>query len=55
MADTIRQPIRWMRENVFVTRDGVAYGIWQLDGQQRQSYRLQRAGILQHHEELPEN
>ena len=33
MADTIRQPIRWMRENVFVTRDGVAYGIWQLDGQ----------------------
>lgn len=31
--DTIRQPIRWMRENIFVTRDGVPYGIWKLEGQ----------------------
>lgn len=32
MADVIRQPIRWIRENIFVTRDGVAYGIWKLEG-----------------------
>ncbi|WP_104056283.1 MULTISPECIES: ATP-binding protein [unclassified Arthrobacter] len=31
--DNIRQPVRWMRENIFVTRDGVAYGIWKLEGQ----------------------
>lgn len=29
---TLRQPIRWMRENIFVTRDGLAYAIWNLDG-----------------------
>ncbi len=33
MADNRRQPVRWMRENIFVTRDGVAYGIWKLEGQ----------------------
>ncbi len=33
MVDTLRQPVRWMRENIFVTRDGVAYGIWKLEGQ----------------------
>ena len=31
--DTIRQPVRWMRENIFVTRDGIPYGIWKLEGQ----------------------
>lgn len=32
MADTKRQPIRWMRDNIAVTRDGIPYGIWALDG-----------------------
>ncbi|MFI7742941.1 ATP-binding protein [Kocuria rhizosphaericola] len=55
MADTVRQPIRWMRENVFVTRDGVAYGIWQLDGQayglgtiaQKESVRAKHQDLFQ--------
>lgn len=33
MADTLRQPIRWIRENIFVTRAGIPHAIWQLDGQ----------------------
>ena len=32
MADVLRQPIRWIRDNVFVTRSGVAYAAWKLEG-----------------------
>ena len=32
MADTNRQPIRWVRDNIAVTRGGIPYGIWALDG-----------------------
>lgn len=32
MADTIRQPIRWVRDNIAVTRGGIPYGIWVLEG-----------------------
>ena len=32
MADVLRQPIRWVRDNVFVTRSGVAYAAWKLEG-----------------------
>lgn len=32
MADTKRQPIRWVRDNIAVTRSGIPYGVWALDG-----------------------
>lgn len=32
MADTIRQPIRWVRDNIAVNRAGIPYGIWALEG-----------------------
>lgn len=32
MADTTRQPIRWVRDNIAVTRSGIPYGVWALDG-----------------------
>lgn len=32
MADTTRQPIRWIRDNIAVTRSGIPYGVWSLDG-----------------------
>lgn len=32
MADTTRQPIRWMRDNIAVTRSGIPYGVWALEG-----------------------
>lgn len=32
MADTTRQPIRWVRDNIAVTRSGIPYGVWSLSG-----------------------
>jgi hypothetical protein len=32
MAKTIRQPVQWMRGNIFVTRDGIPHGMWVLQG-----------------------
>lgn len=32
MADTKRQPIRWVRDNIAVTRSGIPYGVWALEG-----------------------
>lgn len=32
MAETRRQPIRWIRENIFITREGQAHAIWNLSG-----------------------
>lgn len=32
MAKTTRQPVQWMRGNVFVTRDGIPHGMWVLEG-----------------------
>lgn len=32
MVATTRQPIRWMRENIVVTREGQPYGVWALQG-----------------------
>lgn len=32
MAKTIRQPVQWMRGNVFVTRNGVPHAMWVLEG-----------------------
>lgn len=32
MAVTDRQPIRWVRDNIMVTREGVPYGLWAVDG-----------------------
>jgi hypothetical protein len=33
MSDTSRQPIRWIRDNIFVTRDGQPHAIWTISGQ----------------------
>lgn len=30
--DTNRQPIRWVRDNILVSRAGIPYGVWALDG-----------------------
>lgn len=32
MPLTQRQPIQWVRDNILVTRDGIPYGAWALDG-----------------------
>lgn len=32
MVDTTRQPIRWVRDNILVTRSGIPYGIWSVSG-----------------------
>lgn len=32
MTKTIRQPVQWMRGNIFVTRDGIPNAMWVLDG-----------------------
>lgn len=32
MATTIRQPIQWMRGNIFVTRTGAPYAVWMISG-----------------------
>lgn len=33
MVDTIRQPIRWVRENIVVNRSGIPFGVWYISGQ----------------------
>jgi hypothetical protein len=30
--DTTQQPIRWVRDNILVTRSGIPYGIWSVSG-----------------------
>lgn len=32
MADTTRQPLRWVRDNIAVNRSGIPYGVWSLSG-----------------------
>lgn len=33
MVETTRQPIRWVRDNIAVTRSGIPFGIWFISGQ----------------------
>lgn len=55
MAYTTRQPIRWARDNIAVTRSGIAYGVWALDGlpygmatrQDKESVRAAHQDLLQ--------
>lgn len=32
MVDTTRQPIRWVRDNIAVSRSGIPYAVWALEG-----------------------
>ncbi len=32
MGKTIRQPVQWMRGNIFMTRDGIPHAMWVLEG-----------------------
>src|SRR5699024_5969303 len=33
MVETTRQPIRWVRDNIAVTRSGIPFGVWFISGQ----------------------
>lgn len=33
MAPTLKQPVRWMRDNIFVNDQHIPFAIWQLEGQ----------------------
>src|SRR5699024_11976835 len=33
MVETTRQPIRWVRDNIAVTRSGLPFGVWVISGQ----------------------
>lgn len=56
MAPTIKQPVRWMRDNIFVNDQHIPYAIWQLEGQ---SYGLgtfkQKQMVRARHQELFQN
>ena len=53
MADTKRQPIRWMRENIAVTRAGIPYGVWALDGKAYgMATHQEKEGVRSAHQEL---
>lgn len=56
MAPTIKQPVRWMRDNIFVNDQHIPYAIWQLDGQ---PYGLgtvkQKQVVRARHQELFQN
>lgn len=53
---TMKQPVRWMRGNIFVNDAGIPHGIWQLEGQ---SYGLgtvkQKQMVRARHQELYQN
>lgn len=56
MSGTRRQPIRWVRENIFVNDRGIPHAIWQLEGQPYGLGTVDQKNVVRaRHQELFQN